>query len=815
MKKRKYYNIEKLLGVNLSEGQGSGENPSYLRNMIIDDGITKKRKGWRVLYNFRTYSYESLCINGIYEYKGKNKSCLIVHAGTELYECSYDLKEINQIPKAEGVEIKSKKSMGQMHAGVLWISGVGQLVFYDGSKIQKARESSILYVPTTASGITDLHLGLEYTKREYPNQLTGRRINTLRGVKSGIQSHRFLLDTKAAYGKPFSLTASFRVKRSEEIEDDYTTSYIGLSQDGEEISSVITTRIYTESLTDQTFVARSAPVDASGNYVIMEDVKLACKVINGNELYLDFDAISYQKGRDNITVEFTEAQAPSDELDNVELFASTTLKIGDELMLAACGSNKLYCSWDKDGLVYFPRGKVISIGQGAEKIQGVLPMTEDYVAVYKRNSFYRLKINPEEQGVNELFPSLDTQGAINPFVVKRLGYDCLSFDKEGIFGVGDTENDEYVTNRLYKRSTPIDKELKECHFKENACACVHKDTYYLFLDGKVYVANGQCKTKGGDDFLYEWWVFDGCEASCAASINGTLYMGRQNGDIAIFDEEYTDRYDYVLTERERDFVFQEGSPTKIAFNYAINVENGDKIGMDSHYVKVAECQYLKSNNMIYLPLELFLDKGGYVNVFENMDILLVDEQRQIVYEGKLLQVIPSENGIYCRNLDLGEDAILKLYVRNDYSASYTLKQSGTEYELYWGDVPVELYSLEIDRVYIKHKKEIVCELCTPITDLGIKGEKTLCGIVFKPSRDTRCSLRIGYETSRNAFSKELTIGSFIDFEAVDFEDFEFSPRFSKSIRINCLERNFDHIRVWLYSDKGREVGIDSLTLIYE
>ena len=807
MAKQTIYTIKGLSGVELSGENGKGM--SYMKNMVIEEGIAKKRRGWRNLYNFRGYTYQPYAINGIYEYKGKEKSSLIIHADSYLYECSYDLKDISQIPLDSGVTLKNKKSTGQMHAGVLWLGGMGQLLIYDGTSVKNAFESDLSYIPVTAVGIGDINSGLEYEKNESPNLICSKRINKLRGVKNSDFMHKFLLDSKVAYGKPFSLTASFRVRKSTDTYDPYSTEYIGTSKGGQEVNTVVTVNFYTDSLTEKSINAVATPVDMYGDTINVGGANLSCRVTNGNELTLSFEAPTYQKDTDNISVTYVSKEGVDTQIDSIEAMAQISLKSGGSVMAVCCGTSKIYCAMEKDGCVYFPKNGAVTVGGETEKITALVPMAQSALAVYKRDSFYRLEVG-DDGTRHEIFPSSDSYGSISSFVTKRIGYDCLSYNKHGVFLASDKSVEENTNTRLYTVSTPINRELSKLDLEDmdEAVACVHDGAYYLFVGGRVYIAGNDQEKE------YEWWMFDNCDASYAASINGNIYMGRKNGDVAVFDSGYTDRQDYVLTDKENDFVIREASPTTVAFNYAIGVQDGTKISLDPHYLYLSECVYTKADNKIKVPSESFFDSYGYVDLWEGQEVLLIDSEGYQVYSGQLIDVDPCASTVFCGNLGLGESCRLSLYIKKDENTEYTVKTVGGVKTLFYGDRPATLKLTRVERVIVRRKRDIECELYTPVIDLGVNGDKTLCGIIFTPTADTRCKLRIGYETRRSAFSKELTIGSYMDFEGTDFKDFSFNPRFKKSIRINCLERNFDYIRLWVYSSSGRELGIDSISLIY-
>ena len=478
MTKKKIYTLNTAKGICMATGNADGL--SYAKNMIGSSGVAKKRNGWRVIYNFRGYSYQPQRINGIYEFKSRGKDCLIVHADTQLYECSHDFKSVKKIPLENGVVLKNQRSEGTLFSSLLWLGGMGQLLVYDGEVVSAVKESSLAYVPVTSTEIKDVELGEEYTRPEAPSLITNKRINYLRGVKNSSGTHRFLLDTKACYGKPFVASVSFRVKKSADEEDNYTTSYVGFDESGQERNTVVTLSFCTEALTEHEIFPNSAPVDLSGREIRIDGVSFNCRVLNGNELYFNFDALAHQRDADNICVQFSSCDGTEGELDGVEAMTVTASKEGGSLMALSTGTSRLYFNYLREGRFYFPADGIVTVGAEVDKITSVLPMAQSALAVYKRGGFFVLI--PKDEKSYEVFPGSGTQGSLNPYVARRLGADCLVLSEDGIYGVTDTEGKNYINTRLHKRSFPIQEELDKINKEslENACACVHKEDFYLF-----------------------------------------------------------------------------------------------------------------------------------------------------------------------------------------------------------------------------------------------------------------------------------------------------------------------------------------------
>ncbi len=808
MEKNKVYTAKTNRGIMLDSEDG--EKLSYAKNMIRKNGFARKRDGWRVLYNFRDSYYKPHSINGIYEYRGREKSSIVVHADTSLFECSYDFETVKKIPLETGVALKNQRSSGYMYGGVLWLCGMGQLLFYDGQSVKNAYENALAYTPTTALGICDKQFDSPYTVGQSPNLISGKRINKLRGVKNDTGSHSFLLDTRVRYGKPFGLCVAIRVRTSHDIVHDLMTSYVGVDSQGKEINTVIYLEFYTESLGDGLITVSHTPLDAHGNPVTVEGVEFKCCIKDGKELFLNFEAPSYETGVDNITATFYEDAELTDELNQAQIMSEAMLG-GESVMALACGTSKLFFLSEKDGAFYFPRERVITVGDYTEKICAMLPMAQSSLALYKDNSFYVLRLT---DSASELFLGSKIQGSVNPFAAIRFGEECLMLNRDGVYGIKDTQSKSYVYTHLNNRSRDIQRELDAIPFEylKNACACVHKETYYLFVNGKAYVAQPNISDTREE---YDWWIFDNCPAIAAASINDSLYMGRENGDVAVFDNGHTDRQDVILSSEGMDFAFSQGEFTSVVFNYRIGVSDGDKISLGERYVLAASGEYDRESELIKIPESVVFGNDGCVDIHQGDEAILIDEQGYVVYEGELLDVRPSRCTVYCGNLGLGANSTLALYIKMDESTEYTLKKENGAMQLFLDKRRVKLYDVSIDKVILKSSFEIECEIYTPVVNIGGLRKGNLCGILINPSEDTRGIIDVGYETGLGASLKSICVGASIDFNALDFGDIGFNSRFKQAVKIKCLERNVDFVRIWVRSKEGKDFGIDSVTLIYK
>lgn len=807
--KKKLYSFK-----GLGENELSREDAYYVRNMLCVDGINKKRNGWRTIGEFRNDEGQPLKINGIFEFCGESKSCLVVHAGNDFYECGYDLSITAKIPIRGNITVKDEKSYGYMYDGYLWLYGENGLLFYDGKEISSPYGRGFAYAPVTTERICEKVVGAKPKNGESSNLLTPRRRNHLRGAHTTDHIHTFQLDAKVEYGKPFSIEASFRVKWEIGKSDEWTSKYVGI---GLENDTVVNVSIYVSELRDIVTYCTPFALDNSGNEVEIEDIEYYFQVVNGRDLTIGFDVVSPYDSYDNIVVEFTEYQPQGQEFfDNVRLATAAATESGNATMLLTAKDNSLYYSLQKDGLLYLPKDNVVEIGKDAQKIKGIVPMVNNYIGIYKESSFYTLKINKESE--NRLYLSDNTVGCLSPQSVKSIGNDCLALSGEGIFGVNEIDIAELEVARPYNRSFSIQKELDgfDTEAKENAFALAMKGEYWLFVGGRVYICTPRYKIKGSGskDFSYQWWVFDGCPCTCAIYANGQLYMGREDGWITAFDSEYTDREAITLFSKDADFVFAQEDYLTVTFNSCYGIKAGDTFSLGKHYYYALEGEYKQDGGFVFVPPGRFFDENDCVTLYSGMKIRLYTSDGAIVYDGEILDTYPDECGVYLGEIGLNADTPLRIYFERDEKTEYELIDNGQGFDVYYNDTPVTLLDADIERVYLIKRRAVECELVMSLTDLGTRENKALYGISFTPTEDTRCTVDVGYNTKLGSYERSVVVSSTVDFDDFDYKDPVLAPAFKQSITAPFFERGFEYIRIKIGSRSGGALGLENASVIY-
>ena len=597
--KKKQYSFK-----NLTDNELMHEGFGSIRNMICENGINKKRNGWHVIGEFRDEEGQPLKINGIFEFCNKEKTVLVVHAGTSFYECDYDINVLAKIPVKDGLEIKDEKSCGCMYGDYLWLAGGSGLLIYDGKRVERPYEKDLAYIPITSAGIHQKDKGIQSTHPDAPNLLTKKRINLLKGTKNLSRRHVFRLDSYACYGKPFSIVAKFRVASDYGNLDEWISRYVGKGEDGLGIETVVSVTIYVPSLKEGVIVAYPFALDESGAVVKIDNIEYSFEVKNGRDLIIDFDAVSPFPDMDNIEVRYTALMDDENVLDKVKQISLGSTENGYATMLLSTGDNNLYYSCTKNSRMYFGKNNNVTVGKDPQGICGILPMQNNFIGIYKESSLYTLKIYENEAGKYKLFFNSSEVGSTSPYTVKSLNGDCLALSQDGVFGMSDSESAEHKVSRLYNRSLSISKELNSLtrEEKSKAFAIACNEEYWLFVGGRIYICTPRYKIKGARvlDFSYQWWVLENCPCECAIYASKRVYMGREDGKITSFDSGYTDRDTQALFSKNADFVFSQDDYLNITFDSCFDIKEDDIISMSSHYIYGLDGEYVANDRLVYI-----------------------------------------------------------------------------------------------------------------------------------------------------------------------------------------------------------------------
>ena len=137
------------------------------------------------------------------------------------------------------------------------------------------------------------------------------------------------------------------------------------------------------------------------------------------------------------------------------------------------------------------------------------------------------------------------EGVVSRYACANFAGDNIILSRNGVFGIVLAENVATTERYTRERSRSINERLKRHADLSEAVGIVYKNRYYLAIDDVCYIADSRYKYTREDDidgsYNYEWWFWDNVPVRVWANIDNTLYFGSADGQICVFDDEYTDR----------------------------------------------------------------------------------------------------------------------------------------------------------------------------------------------------------------------------------------------------------------------------------
>ena len=700
---------------------------------------------------------------------------------------------------------------------------------YDGSVLKSPCEHYKAYAPVTASGITSTREGALVGTTRSPNLFTKKRRNGFRVNTDSVGEHLFLFDAPVDMNKPLSVTVTFRVRQRTDAKYGNVTAYIGKDEDGKEINTIVYGKYYTSSPSTNSILTLNGDfVDGEGKPIKLEFEEgsgpldynsLGWPIIvkNPHELLVMYNPTSPRYNYDNVVVEYTaDGEGYEDYLgEDAAAFLVNADNGNSALML--CDGGRMFYTQEMGKNLYLPVENCIKLGELSEKITSAVPMLDNYIAVYKKNSFYRIKLNASGVGSYQVVATSDKEGSLSSFCACSLEEDNLCFNENGIFGTTEPSNADEHTSILFARDGFINDRL--CKYsqaeKENAHFICHKGRAYLFIGGDVFVADKDYKSKGGlKDFLYEWWMLDNCPVSCAVSVFNEIYMGREDGYISVFKDGYSDityinldknMYHYLLRERE-DY-------TEVIFDFGLGVGDGDTVYLGEHYLLYSKCTYDSEGKKVVLSNGNHFDfEKGCAKLYDGMDIMLCYENKEIAAKG-VMSGLDLVKGEFNSPLTPRETE-LYLYIGKKKGSSYKLIDLEDHFALSYNGEYASLYSLDIDGIQLRHEQAVECAYYTSPLSFDESGEsKALFSITVFPTKDTASSLKVGYETFDSSDLKEIRIGKYSAFDELSLGAFDFG-RMYKGVKVGFFERGFDYIVIKVISSEGRSFGVSRIDVSY-
>ncbi len=833
---KKQYTYSKVLGASQNEKEGL----VYAQNMINQNGITRKRNGNKNIIEFTDIDLKPLKINGIYDYfylndKGDSINEKIVHAGDKFFRCDSSFLSKEEITKEGTPTVKDKKSYAFLLGKSLFICGCGELLLYDGEKIKSAYRSGEAYIPVTAYGITDQENGAKITRGECQNLLTPRRINKFTGSALYFESGKtnaFMLDSNIKYSTPFVLEIKIRTNISnseEEIQN--ATSYIGINEAGEEVSTIVTIRYRRDSIKETASFFLTEPIrDEEGNIINLkigdkvytyDKLPFAITLKNHRELRIPFEVLAPNPQEDNITVEYeVENELTTNMLNSSEHLALSNSENGKQLLLANFGDNKIYFTDKENGIFHMPLDNQISLGSDNEPVTAIIRLSDNMIGAFKKNSFYRVHFTSSNEKGYEIFHSSDNHGAYNQGSTAVVNYDCLVFNNEGVYGVSDYKSAGNVFGSLKERAFNINSYLKS-HTrveKENAQALAIDKKYYLFLGNKIYVADTRYRVNGtvSGEYSYEWWVWDSTPATCVYSDGEKIYFGTEKGEIRRFGNEYYDIDQVEYKTSDSSLLCRDEADGYTSFVLSGGYQRSDKIvsaTLSPHKILLAGGVTYKNGRLLFGTSFFYGDgtsriyDGQAVNIYNGEGIEVASEEIKDSSPVSMSAMV---------NQTLTEGELYDIYLNEDSSYEYEVEGLTFTARLLKNGERIKIKSEGDITLTLNYKQNIKCEYKTPplCFDLPTK-KKTLKNLYLKLPKWARGRLKIELESKKVKLQREITLAKAFDFDSLDFGNVTFDSELDILVPVPVFIRNLEYLTLKITSEDGEPFGIDTIIFEYE
>ena len=827
LKNRKTLQLSDFRGVDFSSSklQVQANRASSMANFINESGVNKKRNGWNELFKI-SYNGVLQRINGIFWYVYRDHKEMLVHAGARFYR----IKQNNGEYSAEDITLsstyapsicdttllKDQRSQAFFNKGKAYIIGCGDYLVYgswnggESYELRRVVNNEDTYIPTTTISIDDDSV-LDDTRASLDdvNLLTTRRINQLLGSSSANKT--WTLDTGSIdEGTDVSIVV-------ETMEDD-EEKRLNISNSGTD-----KTKLYSDN-------TQVGTIDYA----------------NG-KITLTIATTPQIENRDNIFVTFEHC---------VEGYAERITNCNFGILFGVSGNtDRLFLSGnadypnidfhsEMDDYTYFGDLNTASMGSDSVAINGYARLSDSTLVIYKEENgqeasiFYRTGTYQESydssgnlESIRGIFPTSAGsigEGVISRYACANFGGDNIILSRNGVFGIVLANNVATTERYTRERSRSINEKLKQHADLSEAVGIVYKNRYYLAVDDVCYIADARYKYSSQDDlddsYNYEWWYWDNVPARVWANIDNILYFGSANGQVCVFDNEYTDRT-YDNTEKgdlsldiinngitynsSTRAVFTEGDIIRFSTNgiYALylddfTVKNGRIYVAEDIITNILDGTEVYADNIIGIG-NLIVNQKYYIAEVDRGDCSF------ILTDAAGAEVTLNGNFRLCNPLSDKD-----LYITDISDTEFRLKENKSADVLiltsYNGSTPTEI------EAKISHKKNVVAKWYTPVFDLGTnESSKTLLKMTISTEAEVNGKLSFGYET-RNADkfinAKGINVFSFDNFS---FENFSFDTGFANSYSVKVNERNFNFIIFRFISDSDSDCAVNNFTIIYK
>ena len=871
--------LSDFLGVDFSSSivDVNQKRASYMLNMINDNGINKKRPGYKTILEINeTHGKLVACFElAITLIKNESYFLLITDMGKYLiYKVTnYDFNTAtlvttkNVSPTNQNYYCFNKNNKSYILGGgyyhVVYLDSDNNIVF----KEVHADENT--YIPTTTIGITQDGAMTSY---ENINALINRRKNRILGVASpeddsntdsGGDDGGFGDGSTVLSVTPFSYKSCYTL---DSAIDSFFSVKITIQSLYANIADTATGNGATV-LPLGSSAGASASTQGDKN-LVKSEVKTTTHIYNGGKSNAEYDFTSDGlikidfnsgiiyftiktdppiEGQDNITVEFT----PKGEFD-ADIVDGNTFGIQfgaegyeDRLFLAGNPNNPNSFIYSQiDDFTYFPAMNVHTIGNVKSSIVAFSRLNDSTLAIHTKNNYVDptiwylspkeviKEIGDEQISVFEfgLYPGVVGETPVNNYTNYCLSGDCIFLSANGIFGIELSSNVSSTERYERARSKYINKKLLEHEDLSNARAIVFQNRYYLAIDGCVYIADARFKTgatKGdmSNTFNYEYWYWDNIDVKQWLVINDKLCFIDSKHMLYQFDKEKIDRiiYKTALYNSGNFTLEQESNYTKIDFNSEkIMTEDGDKIIFSTgqrELFKMNAINVVIDGNVIKLTTTASkyiddLKDGAHVKIGDSDFILNI-----INHEDRTFRLQANQDST--TTITYTDEYLIEVLdgescylFKNDDNSFYMKRFKDSKTKI----MLIDDTSDDEDIIfYLIHYQNIPTKFYTGAIDFGTTVySKNLhnVSIVLEPTIEG--TIKFGYTTKKISREKESSHSNKIfDFNDFDFNDFTFeTSNMACSRNFKCKVRNFNFIMFRFENDGDGDFAINNMSVIY-
>jgi hypothetical protein len=355
------------------------------------------------------------------------------------------------------------------------------------------------------------------------------------------------------------------------------------------------------SVSDITDITDVLKLNANGVFeTLVRGTDYTVDVANSKVTFMTAPGVSPVEGEDNIVIEATKTISGS-----FEKIANCTFAIAygingnyDRIFISG---NPDYPNFDwysqKDDITYFQDTSYSVLGSDASPIKGYAIVSNQLVTLKGNGSDRQAAIiragSVTEDGevVFKVIKSLQGYPIIAPKSSIVTGIEPMFLSQEGVMAV--TLADIYGDYLMNSRSYYLNGKLLEEPNLDKAFAIRNGDFYMLFVNSHVYILDTlQVIAADGAPYStrqYATFYWDNVPATCAISIDETVFFGTADGHIMRFHTNYNDITNYS--------------------------DNGKAIYCRYDTADIDELVFFKAKTYRYFALRVFPSAVSSVNVY--------------------------------------------------------------------------------------------------------------------------------------------------------------------------------------------------------